>query len=230
MEDINRMLEACPLFDQIKTDEYEKMMACIKGHIRKFAQDDYVFLAGSEIDFIGVVVTGVVEIVKENLAGTRLILDILGPASIFGEGIASTRAKIAPVSVHVKEEAQILMIPYVRLIKACEHACGFHYQLIQNMVTLLGEKNFRMNSKIELLMLKGMREKLSTYLIYEAQRNSSLSFDIPLNRNELAEYLNVSRTSMSRELSRMKDEGLLDYYQNSFKILDMETMREALMV
>ena len=87
-----------------------------------------------------------------------------------------------------------------------------------------------MNSKIELLMLKGMREKLATYLIHEFQKNHNRSFDIVLNRNELAEYLNVSRTAMSRELGRMKDEGLLDYYQNSFKILDLDGLKDCLMV
>ena len=81
---------------------------------------------------------------------------------------------------------------------------------------------------MDLLLLKGMREKLVTYLLSEAQHSASLSFTTNLNRNQLADYLNVSRTSMCRELSRMKDEGLIDYYQNSFKILDQKKLYEAL--
>lgn len=230
MEAVYPMLEKCPLFDQIREAEYKALITCMKAHLRKFSQDDYVFLAGSQINYIGIVVTGAVEIVKENLAGDRLILDVLGPVSLFGEGIVCTRDRIAPVSVHVKETAQILFIPYERIIRTCGSACGFHFQLIQNMMMILGEKNFRMNTKIELLMLKGMRQKLATYLIHESQNRHSLSFDIPLNRNQLAEYLSVSRTAMSRELSRMKEEGLLDYYQNSFKILELEQLKEALMI
>ena len=230
MEKFYEVLEKNPLFANIKVAEYKVLMTCINGNIRKFSSDDYIFLAGSEISYVGIVLTGAIEIIKENPAGARLIMDVLGPANIFGEGIVCTKARIAPVSVRIKEAAQILFIPFERIIKTCGNACNFHFQLIQNMMMILGEKNFRMNSKIELLMLKGMREKLATYLIHEFQKNNSRSFDIVLNRNELAEYLNVSRTAMSRELGRMKDEGLLDYYQNSFKILDLDGLKDCLMV
>lgn len=224
MEKFYAVMGKCPLFDNIKADDYKTLMSCINAHVKKFNADDYIFLAGSQISYVGIVLTGAVEIIKENLAGTRLIMDFLEPSSIFGEGIVCTKARIAPVSVRVKEDSQILFIPFERIIKTCGSACNFHFQLIQNMMMLLGEKNFKMNSKIELLMLKGMREKLAAYLINESQKNNSLSFDIVPNRNELAEYLNVSRTSMSRELSRMKEEGLLDYYQNSFKILSLDEL------
>ena len=94
---------------------------------------------------------------------------------------------------------------------------------------LLGEKNRILNRKIELLALKGMREKLATYLLYEADKQNSQSFTIIPNRNELAEYLNVSRSSMCRELGRMKELGMIDYYQNSFKILSKEALTKCLL-
>ena len=96
------------------------------------------------------------------------------------------------------------------------------------MMLLLGEKNYMLNHKIDLLMLKGMREKLATYLLNEAQHQNSYAFNIPLNRNELADYLNVSRPSMCRELSRLKAEGIIDYYKNTFKILDIEQLKKYL--
>lgn len=229
MEQFYPVIAQCPLFDMVNRDEYQNLMTCINANIRKYNSDDYVILAGSQIAFVGIVLSGAVEIIKENPAGARLIMDVLGPGHIFGEGIVCTKARIAPVSVRVKAASQILVIPFERIIKTCGKSCDFHFQLIQNMMMLLGEKNFRMNVKIELLMLKGMREKLATYLLEQASQNNNRSFDIFLNRNELAEYLNVSRTSMSRELSRMKDEGLLDYYQNSFRILDREGLTACLM-
>ena len=93
---------------------------------------------------------------------------------------------------------------------------------------LLGEKNYYLNAKMDLLLLKGMREKLVTYLLSEAKSHQSNSFTIHLNRNQLADYLNVSRTSMCRELGRMKEEGLIDYYQNSFKLLAEDKLQAAL--
>ena len=96
------------------------------------------------------------------------------------------------------------------------------------MMILLGEKNYHLNTKMELLLLKGMREKLATYLLLEARKQKTTSFTISLNRNQLADYLNVSRSSMCRELGRMQEEGIIEYYQNSFKILDEKRLHEAL--
>lgn len=140
-----------------------------------------------------------------------------------------TENRISPVTVFAKENATVLMIPYERIIKTCGNSCSFHLQIIKNMMMLLGERNKVLNQKIELLALKGMREKLATYLLYESQKQKSNTFQIIPNRNELAEYLNVSRTSMSRELGRMKDLGMIDFYQNSFKILSKEKLSECLL-
>ena len=93
---------------------------------------------------------------------------------------------------------------------------------------LLGEKNYVLNHKIDLLMIKGMKEKLATFLLYEAKRHNSSRFDIDFNRNELAEYLNVSRPSMIRELANMKDDGIIDYHMNSFHILSIEKLKQCI--
>ena len=96
------------------------------------------------------------------------------------------------------------------------------------MMVVLGEKNIGLNRKIELLTLKGMREKIASYLLSEANETEGKIFQIMLNRTEMSNYLNVSRTSMCRELTRMKDEGLIDFYGRSFKILDRERLAKCL--
>jgi CRP-like cAMP-binding protein len=147
---------------------------------------------------------------------------------MFAEGIVCTADRISPVTVKTKEQSKVLFIPFERIVKTCGNSCEFHAQLIRNMMLVLSEKNYNLNQKIELLMLKGMREKLATYLLSESRKHNSLTFQIVPNRNELAEFLNVSRTSMCRELAKMRDEGLLDYYQNSFKILALEELKSCL--
>jgi CRP-like cAMP-binding protein len=165
---------------------------------------------------------------KESLAGNKHIVAFLGPADMFAEGIVCTVKRISPVTVHVKEDSKILFIPYERVIRSCGSTCQFHINLIQNMMVVLGEKNVNLNRKLELLTLKGMREKIASYLINEAGDRGSGIFEIMLNRTEMADFLNVSRTSMCRELARMKDEGLIDYYGNSFKIMNKERLGQCL--
>ena len=147
---------------------------------------------------------------------------------MFAEGIVCTTARISPVTVQAMEDAKILLIPYERITKTCGKACAFHLGLIQNMMIILGEKNMILNYKLDILTLKGMREKLASYLLKASLESGSGTFQIPLNRTELADFLNVSRTSMCRELTRMKDEGLIDLYGRSFKIMNKEGLTRCL--
>lgn len=228
MEQYYPVLKKCALFRNIGEKEFGSLMKCLGAQVKTFPADEYLFFSGDEINFVGVVLTGVVEIMKENLAGNKHIVAFLGPSDMFAEGIVCTATRISPVSVRVKEPAKILFIPYERVIKSCGNSCSFHINLIQNMMIVLGEKNVNLNRKLELLTLKGMREKIASYLMQEAARRGSSMFQIMLNRTELADYLNVSRTSMCRELARMKEEGLIDFYSSSFKIINKEKLAACL--
>jgi CRP-like cAMP-binding protein len=228
MEEYIKLLSNCTLFKNIREEDLGPLLSCLNSYTKNYTADEYVFFAGNEINYIGVFLSGSAEIIKENLAGSKHIMSFLGPAQIFAEGIVCTEHRISPVTIRVKENSIILFIPYERITKSCGNSCNFHVQLIQNMMMILGQKNYNLNTKIELLALKGMREKIAAYLLTESKNNNSLSFQTVPNRNELAEYLNVSRTSMCRELARMKEEGIIDYYQNSFKILSADTLKESL--
>jgi len=222
MEKYYPILNNCALFRQIEEVDLGNLLKCLGAQVKKYQAEDYVFIAGDEVNYVGIILVGIVEILKENLAGNKHIVAFLGPSHMFAEGIVCTDKRISPVTVRIKETAEILWIPYERVVKSCGNSCTFHVRLIQNMMMVLGEKNLTLNKKLELLTLKGMREKIASYLLNEAAEQSSHTFQIMLNRTELADYLNVSRTSMCRELTRMKDEGLLDFYGSSFKLLDMD--------
>jgi CRP-like cAMP-binding protein len=222
------VLKNCSLFRGIEDNDMVRLLDCMDGQVKSFQAEEYIFLAGDKINYVGIVLSGMVEIMKENLAGNKHILAFLEPSDMFAEGIVCTGSRIAPVTVRVKEAAEILFIPYERIIKSCGNSCVFHISLIRNMMVVLGEKNVNLNRKLELLTLKGMREKIASYLINESNERGSGMFQILLNRTELADYLNVSRTSMCRELTRMQEEGIIDFYGRSFKILDKERLAESL--
>ncbi|SCP97271.1 Crp/Fnr family transcriptional regulator [Anaerobium acetethylicum] len=228
MDEFYPILAKCPLFKDIAEDEYKLLLSCINAFTKVYYNNEYVILTGDVVNYVGIVLKGSLEISKENPAGTRHILDFLGPSNIFSEVIVCTSERTSPVTVKAKEESKILFVPYERIIKTCGSSCSFHFKLIQNMMQILSDKNINLNKKIELLLIKGMRAKLAAYLLNESKKNRSLTFQIVPNRNELAEYLNVSRTSMCRELARMKDLGMLDYYQNSFKITSLDMLKESL--
>ena len=228
MQLFDPILKKCALFRNIKEDDLGHLLKCLSAQQKSYRADEYIFLSGDEINFIGIVISGTIEIMKENLSGNKHIVAIMGPSDMFAEGIVCTVNRISPVTVKIKQDANILLLPYERIIKSCGNSCQFHISLIQNMMVILGERNVRLNRKLELLTLKGMREKLASYLLNEVSERGSSMFQINLNRSELADFLNVSRTSMCRELARMKEEGLIDYYGNSFKLLDQVRLKQCL--
>jgi CRP-like cAMP-binding protein len=228
MEKYLETLSKCSLFTHVNKEDFIALLGCLNAYTKTYKADEYIFLAGDQVNFVGIVLTGVIEIIKENLAGSKHIVAFLDSANLFAEGIVCTVQRISPVSVRVKEDSNILWIPYEKIIRSCGKSCGFHIQLIQNMMMILGEKNLNLNTKIELLALKGMREKIAAYLLSQSKLSNSLTFKIVPNRNDLAQFLNVSRTSMCRELARMKELEIIDYYQNSFKILSVEKLKECL--
>ena len=228
MEQYYPILKKCTLFRGIEDRNYKHLIDCLNAQIKSFDEEEFIFLSGDEINQVGIVLSGRIEILKENLAGNRHIIAILEPSHMFAEGIVCTASRLAPVTVQAKQPSLIMQIPYERVIRSCGMSCTYHFGLIQNMMVVLGEKNVNLNWKLELLTLKGMREKLASYLIKTSHENGSNIFQIPLNRSELADFLNVSRTSMCRELTRMKDDGLIDLYGRSFKILNKERLAQSL--
>ncbi|HHT97322.1 MAG TPA: Crp/Fnr family transcriptional regulator [Clostridiales bacterium] len=221
-------IEESFLFNEIDKKSIDHLLKCLGAELKNYDKDEYLFLTGDKINNIGIVVEGIVEIIKESLAGDRHIIAFLEASDMFAEGIVSTINKISPVTARVQANSKVLWIPYDKIIRACGNVCDFHLILIQNMITILGEKNVILNKKIELLTLKGMRAKIAKHLLNESYDKGKQTFQIVLNRLELADYLNVSRTSMCRELSRMKEDGVIDYYGKSFKILKEEELIKCL--
>lgn len=222
------IIRKCALFRRIEEKDYAPLLKCLSSQVKSYVSEEYIFLQGDEVNYVGIVLAGVIEIMKENLSGNKHILAFLEPSGMFAEGIVCTAGRISPVAVRVKEAAKVLFIPYERIIKSCGNSCSFHISIIQNMMMVLGEKNMNLNQKLDLLMLKGMREKLAYYLLNELQQQGSNTFQVMLNRTELADYLNVSRTSMCREMARMKEEGMIDFYGNSFRILNKNNLMNSL--
>lgn len=225
LERYKAVLQEVILFKEIEWDELKNLMKCLDGNIKKYGKGSYIVREGDEINSSGIILSGKAEIIKENLVGNKAILNFLEPSQIFGEVIVCTEKKKSIVSVVATETVEVLHINFDKVINRCCNNCNYHTRLISNMMRVIAEKNIALNIKMDYLLIKNMREKLATFLFAKYKENNSLSFNINLNRNELSDYLNVSRASMCRELSRMKEEGIIDYYKNGFKILDLKKLR-----
>ena len=206
-----------PLFEGISAQERSAMLGCIGYHIGTFKKGCVVALEGENLRHIGIVLSGSVDMVKEDLWGHKTMLLRFRKDEIFGETFACGEDNLSVVTFLVSEDARILFLPFDRVMHNCTMACRFHHQLIENMVHIIANKNRDLMRKVEVVSKRTIREKLMTYLSIQAQGRRY--FEIPLGRLELAEYLCVDRSALARELAKMKDEGLLDYDKNCFRIM-----------
>ena len=124
------------------------------------------------------------------------------------------------VNVVAAEAAQILFLNVSRVLQVCPNACGHHNTLIRNLLALSAQKNLNLSRKIFHTSPKTIRGRLLSYLSYQSMRSGSSSFTIPFNRQQLADYLNVDRSALSNELSKMKTEGLLEFQRNHFVLYE----------
>ncbi len=208
-----------PLFAGIKPEDRKPMLHCIGYRVSNFSKGEIVAFEGENLKHIGIVLSGSVDMVKEDLWGNKTMLLRMRRNELFGETFACGEDNLSVVTFIVSEDAQILFMPFSRVMHSCTMACEFHHRLIENMVKVIANKNRDLMRKVEVVSKRTIREKLLTYLSIQAQQQNSRYFEIPLGRVELAEYLCVDRSALTRELAKMKEDGLIDYDKNCFRIL-----------
>lgn len=217
MRDILREVNS-PLFDGINPEERKSILDCIGYHIGTFRKGDILAFEEENIRHIGVIISGAVDMVKEDLWGNKTMLVRIRKNEVFGETFACGSDNLSVVTFLVSEDAQILFLPFDRVMHSCTMACVFHHRLIENMVSVIANKNRDLMRKVEVVSKRTIREKLLAYLSIQAQVQKSCYFEIPLGRVELAEYLCVDRSALTRELVKMKEDGLIDYDKNCFRM------------
>ena len=208
-----------PLFAGIKREDMGAMLHCIGYHISSFSRGEIIAFEGDHLKHIGIVLSGRVDMVKEDLWGNKTMLLRMGRNEIFGETFACGDDSLSTVTFLVSEDASVMFMPFSRVMHSCTMACGFHHRLIENMVRVIAGKNRELMQKVDVVSKRTIREKLLAYLSIQAQQQRQRYFEIPLGRVELAEYLCVDRSALTRELAKMKEDGLIDYDRNHFRIL-----------
>lgn len=207
------------LFGGIKKEDMGAMLSCTGYHISTYSKGQVIALENEKIRHVGIVLSGAVDMVKEDVWGHKTLLARIGKEELFGESFACCEDNLSLVTFSAPEDTRVLFIPFHRIMHTCSMACEFHHKLVENMVRIIAGKNRELMKKVEVVSQKTLREKILAYLSHQSQRAENRYFEIPLSRQELAEYLCADRTALSRELASMKADGLIDYDKNMFRIL-----------
>lgn len=207
------------LFSGIIPEEIAGLLDCIQARCARYFKDEMIIEEGNRVHEFGVMLSGHGRSIKWDASDRLIIITLLQKGSEIGVLLAASPEHESPVSVQAQEDASVLLIPYDRLLTRCERACPKHERLLRNYIGIVAEKGLVLHERINCLLKPTLRDKILTYLLRVSREQQSRTVSLPMNRNAMAEYLNIERSALSRELSFMKRDGLIDYQKNNFSIL-----------
>ena len=215
----NRMkMPKSSLFAGVEEHDLKSMMSCLAAKERNYKKNEYIFHTGDTVRHIGMVLEGTVHMMKEDVWGNVMILGEAGEGDLFGEVYACAGVDHLEVSVVAKTDVKVLFLDIQKVLTVCSNGCEFHTKIIKNLLSSIATRTLAMTRKVEHMSQRTLRDKVLSYLSSEAVRAGSKEFTISFNRQQLAEYLSVDRSALSAELGKMRDEGMLEFRKNWFKL------------
>ena len=207
------------LFSGMSPEETGKILQCLNAKEKTYRKGDCLCSAGDLVEHAGLLLTGALEIRQNDLWGNQNILSRVEVGELFLEAYACIPKTPSMVDVWALSDCAVLYLDTGHMIQNCPTACSFHTKLIQNLLSALAEKNLQLTKKIVHTSFKTIRERVLSYLSFEAVQQKKRKFLIPFSRQQMADYLSVERSALSKELGKMQREGLIRYRKNEFEIL-----------
>ena len=219
MEKYYDIIMASSLFAGIDREDLSALLGCLQAQLVTAEKGAPVFLEGDRAGFIGLVLEGAVQIVRDSYSGDRSVISQAEPGSIFAEAFACAGVETMPVSGYALQSSKLLLLSCKNMLTVCSNACRFHNQLVKNLLQVVAQKNLTLSQKIQVMSQRTTRQKLMAYLSEQAKKADSREFTIPFDRQALADYLGVERSAMSAELGKLRRDGVLETKGSRFRLL-----------
>jgi CRP-like cAMP-binding protein len=213
-------LKRSPLFQGVSEEELGSLAKCLGCMFKAYGKGETVYRAGDFVRELGLALSGRLHLVKEDAWGNSNIIAELGAGEMFAEAVVCGGLGVLPVTVVAAADTEVCFMDFQRVISTCPSACVFHTLLIRNMIGVFARKNIMLAGKMEHITRRTTRGKLLSYLSEQARLRGGRSFEIPFDRQELADYLSVERSALSAEMSRLKAEGIIRYRKSHFELTD----------
>ncbi|MDO5124019.1 MAG: Crp/Fnr family transcriptional regulator [Eubacteriales bacterium] len=213
------ILKRTQLFRGACDEEINAMLSCLGARLITYKKGELVLRQGEHISDIALLVEGILHIQSDDYWGNRSILGQIDAGDMFGEAYALNESTGLLNDVVAVADSAVVFLDAKRIINTCRGACRFHAIVVQNLFFAICEKNKKLVQKLGHMSKRSTREKLISYLSEEAKKQRSSTFTIPFNRQQLADFLSVDRSAMSNELCKMRDDGLLEFDKNKFRLI-----------
>ena len=218
MEKYIPILKRTQLFSGVGEEEIGAMLNCLQAKKCTYKKGEYVLRQGEHLDKILVLAEGKLHIQRDDYWGNRSIINMVSIGEMFGEAYVAPESGVLMNDVLAVEDCTVISFDVKRIITVCSAACRFPSLVVQNLFFAISEKNRSLMQKLGHMSKRTTRDKLMSYLSDEAKRQNCGTFEIPFNRQQLADFLSVDRSAMSNELYKMRDDGLLSFEKNQFTL------------
>ena len=210
-------LRSNPLFAGMDRAQTEKALTLLKAERTQWGRGEMLHASSTPMERFGILLSGAVQVCVDDIEGNRMIMAEVAPGVTFGESLCFLKTRDSPVYIFATEDSEVLLLSPDVLFSAT--ADPFYTDLRRRFTAALAAKNLSMNSRIQVLSRLGLRAKLNAYFTELAGNQGSDLIRLPMNRDDTAAYIGANRSALSRELARMKADGLIDYHRNTVRIL-----------
>lgn len=212
------VLKNSKLFHGTEESDIYSILNCFQAKVLHYKKGEYIIRHGDIINNIMILLDGCLCIQRDDYWGNRSIVNIVNIGEMFGEAYTAHDSKPILNDVTAIKDSSVIFLNIDKVLNICSSSCQFHSYIIQNLYFAVSEKNQLLVQKLGYMSKRTTREKLISYLSDQAKIQGSNSFTIPMNRQQLADFLSVDRSAMSKELCKMRDEGLIVFNKNKFTL------------
>lgn len=212
------VLKNSKLFHGTEESDIYSILNCFQAKVLHYKKGEYIIRHGDVINNIMILLDGCLCIQRDDYWGNRSIVNIVNIGEMFGEAYTAHDSKPILNDVTAIKDSSVIFLNINKVLNICSSSCQFHSYIVQNLYFAVSEKNQLLVQKLGYMSKRTTREKLISYLSDQAEIQDSNSFTIPMNRQQLADFLSVDRSAMSNELCKMRDEGLIVFNKNKFTL------------
>ena len=210
---------ACRLLKDLGEDGFARICECMHAKELKLRNKETFIVEFDPPNRIGIVVTGAVRLTRQRLDGGRNVLETIQPNDVFGTTYVFRDAPTMGISMSAVGETAVVLLEIEKITRPCHKVCAAHLQFVKNLLTVMSQKTFALKQKLRILSQRTIRARLMLFLQIRAKRAKSNEFEIPFDRQALADYLCVDRSALSAELSKLRKERKVESVKNRFKLL-----------
>ncbi len=227
MQTLYPILMTCTLFRGFSAPELDTLLPALRAVRRDYPAGETLLHAGERSRSVGVVLAGRIEAAKAGRDGRPFIVSRIGPGGVYGDVLALGTQE-SPATVTAITPCRVLLLPAQRLLAPGSADPRLHGRLAANWVGTVSAKYFALDARLNLLLLRGLRRRLAAYLLEQAEKAGANHFTIPFGRADLAAWLGCERSALSREISALVREGLIQARRSAFMLINPAALRDIL--